>query len=73
MRYDSAKWPGFHTSAENSTGVGKGLKSDHVTPGNHSRVGSSKDRQVDIPKIVEETIAANMEDYEYLKEFVRES
>lgn len=63
----SAKWGGFHTCAEQSTGMGKGLKAEHLTPSNHT---SSK-KSPPHPPIVLETIEANMDDYHYLSSFVR--
>ncbi|KAM0787784.1 hypothetical protein ACM66B_003839 [Microbotryomycetes sp. NB124-2] len=63
-----AKWPGWHTSAENSTGVGQGLSDKHITPSNH---GKQEKEQKEMPEIVRQTIEANREHYEYLKKFVK--
>ncbi|SCV71217.1 BQ2448_2805 [Microbotryum intermedium] len=64
------KWPGFHTSAESSRGVGKGLSKDHITPSNH---GTPNGEAPKFPDDVLECIIANMEDYDYLKSFVKKA
>ncbi|KDE06617.1 hypothetical protein MVLG_03113 [Microbotryum lychnidis-dioicae p1A1 Lamole] len=64
------KWPGFHTSAEASKGVGKGLSKDHITPSNH---GTPNGVTPKFPDDVMECIVANMEDYEYLRGFVKKA
>lgn len=56
--------PGFHTSAENSSGIGKGLDAKHITPANHGGEKAS------LPNEVEDCIADNMASYEYLRRFV---
>ncbi|KAK4049097.1 hypothetical protein OIO90_005567 [Microbotryomycetes sp. JL221] len=63
-----AKWPGWHTSAENSTGVGQGLSDKHITPENHQTNNGSIKRE--LPDIVKQTIEENKPYYEYLKQFV---
>ncbi|SCZ99579.1 BZ3500_MvSof-1268-A1-R1_Chr3-1g06118 [Microbotryum saponariae] len=64
------KWPGFHTSAEASKGVGKGLSKDHITPSNH---GTPNGETPKFPDDVVECIVANTEDYEYLRGFVKKA
>ncbi|KAL8280642.1 hypothetical protein RQP46_006965 [Phenoliferia psychrophenolica] len=61
------KWAGWHEAAENSTGVGRGLK-DSLT----MKHGSSEQRH-DLPQEVQDCIEACMEDYEYLRSFVRKA
>ncbi|ORY92928.1 hypothetical protein BCR35DRAFT_320083 [Leucosporidium creatinivorum] len=63
-----AKWPGWHESAQASTGMGKGLKDHHITPSNHASGTDSP--KPDHPQIVKDAIEANIADYEYLKKFV---
>lgn len=63
-----AEWPGWHDSAQASTGVGQGLKDHHITPANHSK--DEKAPKPEHPEIVKDCIAANMADYTYLKQFV---
>lgn len=63
-RWISEKWSGFHEAAENSTGVGKGLKKEHCAdPRDDSAAGQ--------PQEVRDAIQANLADYEHLRQFVR--
>lgn len=56
-----AKWPGFHTSAEQSKGVGQVSSA-------HQNVKPVKDENLGI---VDECIRGCMEDYEHLRRFAR--
>lgn len=64
-----AKWPGWHDSAQNSTGINAGLDENHITKANHAKKPS--DAQVELPEVVKKCIEDNMADYEYLKTFVK--
>ncbi|KAM0752296.1 hypothetical protein T439DRAFT_300045 [Meredithblackwellia eburnea MCA 4105] len=61
------KWAGFHTAAENSTGVGKGLKEEHCT---RHESPEAKEKPA-LPEEVLKAIEDNMADYNYLKRFCR--
>lgn len=65
LRTCSEKWAGFHDAAENSTGVGQGLKDEHCT----KHVAATE--KPDLPREVLDAIDACMPDYEYLRSFKR--
>ena len=49
---------GFHSAAENSRGIGQGLKKEHTTQ-----------EQAELPAAVSQCIEDCMPDYEYLQQF----
>lgn len=61
---DSAKWPGFHTSAEQSKGVGK-TNDQHIT--------EPKKAHEPHPEEVTRCIEACKDDWRYLQKFARTS
>jgi hypothetical protein len=62
----SKKWPGFHSAAEGSTGVGKGVKDELKTKCNYE-----EEKKPEHSDIVKKCIADNMGHYEYLQNFVK--
>ncbi|KAJ7761921.1 hypothetical protein DFH07DRAFT_413568 [Mycena maculata] len=64
------KWPGFHTAAENSQGIGRGVKEKYKTLYNYA-VNGKGSSPPDLPEDVRKCIADNMADYNYLLSFVK--
>ncbi|KAI5476726.1 hypothetical protein MNV49_007316 [Pseudohyphozyma bogoriensis] len=63
-----AKWPGFHCAAENSKGIGKGVKAEHKTACNYT--SSDKKKHPELSEEVKACIEDNMPHYLYMKQFV---
>lgn len=65
----SAKWPGWHSTAENSKGIGKGVKDELRTPCNYSSPSKQSTSEA-MPEEVQKCIEDNEEDFQHLMGFV---